>query len=1260
MDFLNSQEKFQLQRILAKSSQLQTSDERRNFLIFCGLEDSWGLVQLDQPLGKFVISLCSTLSKVYITVEDSEKLGLIVFLEYINEIESSLSTNDQHFIQHVITKGEQWQASKTGKQQSEEPSSPSPQATITSSQDLTEAEAEQTGSQNTPIAHLRQDWGNAPDVSDFFGRTEELATLEQWILRDRCRLVAIVGMAGIGKTSLSVTLGKGGIGKTDLSLKLARNIQDEFEYVIWRSLLNAPPVTDILADLIKFLSEQQEINLPDTVDGQISRLLHYLREHRCLVLLDNVEAVLQGGECTKQYQQGYEGYGQLLRQFGEVSHQSCLLLTSREKPQSLARLVGKTKSVRFLPLGGLNYLDGRKIFEAIGDFFGSKDEWKKLIEDYFRGNPLALELAARHIDEVFGGKISDFLKQEKRIFEDMRQDLLYWHFNRLSNKEKELVYWLAVNREPASVSELREDILSPVAKEEVPSTLQSLQRRLPLEVSKVNEERRFGLQPVLIEYMTERLIEQVCEEIRTGEIELLNRHALLKALAKDYVREFQVRLILKPITDRLIANLGSKSSLEAKLKQVLSRLREESPLQPGYVGGNALNLLCHMETDLRSDNFSYITIWQAYLQGRYLPHVNFAYCDIAKSIFTQTFGSISSVAFSPNGELLAIGDTKNKISIRQVADGQQLLIFQGHTSWVQSVAFSPDGQILASGSEDQTVKLWNILTDQYINTLQGHTDSVLAVTFSPNGQILASGSKDKTVKIWDVSTGQCLKTLQEHTDWITSVAFSFNGQTLASSSEDQTVKVWDVRTGQCSMTLPEHTSSVRSITFSPDAQTLASSSVDRTVKLWDVRTGQCSMTLPGHTSSVHSITFSPDGQTLASGSADRTVKVWDVRTGQCSMTLQGHISTVWSVSFSPDGQTLASGSGDQTVRIWQVSTGQCISASQGYMNSIWSVAFSPDGQTLASGSEDKMVRIWDVGSGQCLKTLPGHTHIIWSVGFSPDGKTLASSSGDRTVKVWEVRTGQCLKTLRGHTYLVNSLAFHLDGKTLATGSRDQTVKIWDVRTGQCIKTLSEHTNSVLSVAFSPDGQTLASSSADRTVKIWDVSTGQCIKTLQEYTNRAGSVAFSPDGQTLASVNEDRTVRICEVRTGRCLKSWQEYTNWVNSLAFSPDGQTIASSSGYQRVRLWDVCTGQCIKTLQEHTNSVFSVTFSPDGQTLASGSEDETIKLWDVKTGKCLNTLRAERPYEGMNITGVTGLTEATIATLKALGAVEDGEFTGH
>ncbi len=180
----------------------------------------------------------------------------------------------------------------------------------------------------------RADWGEAMDVSVFYGRTEELATLKQWIVQDNCRLVGLLGMGGIGKTALSV--------------KFAQHVQHEFNYLIWRSLQNAPPVNDILATLIQILSNQQETpaNLPESPSLRITQLIEYLRSSRCLLILDNAESILQAGAVAGQYRPGYEGYGEFIKRVGETSHRSCLILTSCEKPQELAVLEGETLPVR--------------------------------------------------------------------------------------------------------------------------------------------------------------------------------------------------------------------------------------------------------------------------------------------------------------------------------------------------------------------------------------------------------------------------------------------------------------------------------------------------------------------------------------------------------------------------------------------------------------------------------------------------------------------------------------------------------------------------------------------------------------------------------------------------------------------------------------------------------------------------------------------------------------------------------------------------
>jgi WD40 repeat protein len=1092
-----------------------------------------------------------------------------------------------------------------------------------------------------------QDWGEAPDVPLFFGRTEELATLEQWILKDRCRLVALLGMGGIGKTQLSVKLGRGGIGKTDLSLELAKGIQDEFDYLIWRSLLNAPPVADILTDLIKLLSNQKETDLPDTLDAQISRLLQYFRDSRCLLILDNAESILRGGERAGQYREGYQGYGELLRRVGEVPHQSCLLLTSREKPQEIALLEGKAKPVRALNLKGLNELDGQKIFNEIGTFWGSDLEWKEVVE-FYNGNPLALELAARHIEEVFFGDLSEFLKEGKPVFGDLRE-LLDWHFNRLSDREKEIMYWLAINREPLSLFQLREDILSPLAKEQIPSTLQSLQRLLPLERTGT----AFGLQPVLLEDMTERLIEQACEEITMKNVELLNSHSLLEALAKDYVRESQSRLILKPIQDRLIAILGNQRSVEAQLIEIISILRENFPQRPGYIAGNVLNLLRQLNTDVRGYDFSNLSIWQAYFQGWELPEVNFAHSDLAKSVFTQAFGTVSSVAFSPDGSLLAAGIANGDIRMWRVADGEPLLTCQGHTNWPWAIAFSPDGNILASGSQDQTVRLWDISTGQCSLVLQGHTSWIKSVAFNSNGSLLVSGSNDRSIRLWNVSTGECIKVLQEHSDWVWSVAFSSNDRTLASGSGDGTIKLWDTTTGLCLKTLEGHTNSVKTIVFSPDGNILASGSFDQTVRLWDINTGQCIKILQGHTEFVWSVVFSPDGRTLASNSDDQTTRLWDINTGQVLKTVKERTNRVWSIAFSPDSNMLASSGEDQTIRLWDSNTGRTIKTIWGYSSVMWSVDFSPSGDMLASGN-DQGVQLWDVGTAKFLKTMPGYIAKTRAVSFSPNSSMLASGSDDGNIRLWDIKTGQCLKTLRGHTNRVWSVGFSPGSDAIASTSEDGTVRLWSVSTGQCLQTLTGHNSRVWSASFSPEGNTFASGSDEEVVRLWDITTGQCIQTLQGHTSRVWSVAFSPDGTMLASSSADKTIRLWNIGTGQCLATLEGHTDSVWSVAFSHSGSMLASGGTDRSIRLWDVGTAQCLRILEGHSENIWSVALSPDARTLASSSNDQTIKLWSVQTGRCLKTLRSDRPYERMNIAGVTGVTEAQKAVLRDLGAIED------
>lgn len=1086
--------------------------------------------------------------------------------------------------------------------------------------------------QQDTIIPKRQYRGQAIDVADFYGRIDELVTLNQWILEDRCRLVALVGIGGIGKTSIAA--------------KLAEQIWDKFEYVYWLSLRDATPIEATLIKLIQFLSDEQEINLPESLGERLSLLIDYLRFKRCLLIFDNIESILRSGNTAGQYLDGYEGYGKLIRLVGEIPHQSCLLLTGREKPKEIGYQEGEKSSVRCLRVPGLKEVEGQKVL-ALKGIYGSESELKTLINTYV-GNALALKIVASNINNIFGGNVNEFLQQDFTVFGDIRV-LLEQQFERLSDLESMVMYWLAINREPVSLSEVREDIVSVVQQAELSETLESLIRRSLIESSA----NFFTLQPVVMEFVIDRLVKQVHKEIINQNPNLFRCLSLIKAQAKDYIRDIQIRFILKPVIDGLLDFFRTKTNIENQLAQILTTLRITLPLEPGYTAGNILNLLSHLEIDLSGYDFSELTVWQADLRNVKLQDVNFQNADLAKSVFAETFGSVLSVAFSPNGKLLAMGDTNGEIRLYQVADGKQVLTCQGHTNWIPSLAFNIDGSILASSSSDHTVKLWDANTGQCLQTLQGHKHEVWTVAFSPVAKTVISGSNDCTMKLWSFPSGKCLKTFHGHGNWIVCAVFSRDGQKLVSGSDDNTIKVWDAETGECINTLQGHHDGIRALAISPDGQRLISSSDDHTVKLWNLETGECINTLQGHRAAVWSVAFSPDGNLIASGSLDHTVRLWSASSGQCLKILQEHSGWVFSVVFNRQGDLIASGGEDQTMKLWDANSGQCLKTFSGYTSQVWSVAYSPDGKMLASGSHDHMVRLWDVKTGQALQIFQAHHAAVRSVAFSPDGQTLATGSDDQTVKLWDIHSSKTLQTFQGHSAVVQSVAFSPDGKMLASCSNDQKVRLWNVKTGQALQTFLGHRAAVQSVAFSPDGSMLASGAWDQTVKLWDVSTGESKGTLEGHANWVWSIAFSPDGGLLASSSYDGTIRLWRVSTGVCLQTFKVCANGiVKVVAFSRDGQILATSTPDYTVKLWNVDTGECKRTLHGHSASVWSIAFSPDNRTLASSGADETIRLWDISENECLKTLKAKKFYEGMNIRGVTGLTVANIATLKGLGAI--------
>jgi len=652
---------------------------------------------------------------------------------------------------------------------------------------------------------------------------------------------------------------------------------------------------------------------------------------------------------------GSQGYARLLQRIGETAHQSCLLLTSREKPADLAALEGSRSPMRALRLAGLDAKAGAQLL-AEKDVGGSPHDRVRLVEAY-QGNPLALKIVAQTIVELFGGEIVPFLAQGEVVFGGVRE-LLGEQFARLSALEQGVFYWLAILREPVSLEELLTVLSRPRAPMHVLEALDGLRRRSLIE--RGQRAGSFTLHSVVLEYATARLIAEASSEIEQGHLDRLNEYGFCQAQAKEYVRQAQEHLLVVPLLTRLQSTYQGQADVEARLLWLLDDLRGWPQTSQGYGPTNLVTLLRLLRGDLRGLDLSGLSIRGAYLQGVQMQDTTLAGSHLHEAVWTSPFDAVLSIAVSPDGRLWAAGSNRGEVRVWREEGRVAHLILRAHTDRVGGIAFSPDGQTLVTASWDSTIELWDLASGTALRALRGHEMAVTSIVFRPDGWLFASSSYDGTVRIWDARDGTCLRVLQAHSGPVLTLAWSPDGCLLASAGFDQTIRLWETEQGTLLRELRGHLGYVTGLAFAPGASTLASSSFDATIRLWEVKTGTCLRTLSGHTGAVSAVAWSPSGRMVASGGYATTIRLWDQESEQCRSVLSGHSDLVLSLAFTPDGQRLLSGSHDQTLRVWESENGRCVRIMQGYTVSLFAVAWSPDGRLLASGGVDGIVRLWEL------------------------------------------------------------------------------------------------------------------------------------------------------------------------------------------------------------------------------------------------------------------------------------------------------------
>ncbi|XCN75361.1 MAG: hypothetical protein Q3M24_11725 [Candidatus Electrothrix aestuarii] len=572
-------------------------------------------------------------------------------------------------------------------------------------------------------------------------------------------------------------------------------------------------------------------------------------------------------------------------------------------------------------------------------------------------------------------------------------------------------------------------------------------------------------------------------------------------------------------------------------------------------------------------------------------------------------GQVNDVVFSSDGRTVASASRK-EIKIWNAVTGKQLRSLPGQKEGVSSIAFSPDGRLLASGSSDTTIVLWEASTGKRVRTLKGHTDRVGNIVFSPNGRLLASTSKDMTIGIWSVKSGKRLYSLNGESN-VSRVAFSPDGRNIAATFYDGTVGVWEVKGGKCSEVLDGYTTALHGISFSPDMRTVAAGSFGR-VDFWDVKKGERLRTIKRDDNwLITTVPFSADGRVIASGSGSNIISLQDVETGEYLRMLEG-TSSGRDIDFSPDGQTLvASGSRNNTLGLWETYSGR-LHHLKGHVGQVVTLWFSKKQNQIVSISRDKTIARWDTATGRLLQKKEIDIARTDPVIFSSDGRIFATFSyGGSEIRIGKVATGKWLAQLDAGTY-IDSIAFSADSQSLAAAS-GSTIKVWDLLTEKCSRTFTLEEGMRGVVTFSPDGGLFAANVGSGTIGIWELATGKRVQILE---GGSGFGIFSPDRRLFAHFDTQAKppiVKIWDIASGKTIQTLRESSDVLMFQAkFSPSGNLLASSSLEKKLNIWDVRTGTRLHILKEKNISYESiVAFSPDDQYLVFTTEDNAVGIWD-------------------------------------------------
>jgi WD40 repeat protein len=585
---------------------------------------------------------------------------------------------------------------------------------------------------------------------------------------------------------------------------------------------------------------------------------------------------------------------------------------------------------------------------------------------------------------------------------------------------------------------------------------------------------------------------------------------------------------------------------------------------------------------------------------------------------------IADAAFSPDGSLVVAAGTGNDHAahVWDVRTGAELFRL-AHEGAVLSVAFSPDGRLIATGSADGTARIWSAAGGLQLASFShqpgARGNDVKSVSFSTDGTRMLTVGGNRFARVFDITRGtEVFADGLNNVVLINSAIFSHDGKLIATAGAGEEVRLWNASTGRLVAVLVG-SGRVTDLAFSPDDTLLATAGSNDTIaRVWNLAQESSVAILTVHRSGVESVTFTPDGRSVITTGRDGKAYMSGATAGFTQAVLAGHRGPVEGATVSPGGDLVATWSEDGTARLWDGRVGvfgglppadtQVVgthdlpaTAKTGPL-----VAFSPDGLRMLSAGVDGTARLF--APGKDVRILR-HEGAVNSASFDRKGAAVITGSDDGTARVWRVSDGNLLAVLR-HGAPVNIARLTPNGRYAVTAGSDGRIRVWSVAQESTVRSYKQ-TGLINDVEVSPDGRLAVTAGSNGTAAIWGVTSDREL-VLRGHSEAVAAAAFSPDGKRVATASADFTARIWDVRTGDSLHELTGHSGPLTALAFNRDGSLLATASVDTEVRVWNGKSGAERAVLRIHSGSVTDVMFSADGRWLASAGP-LAAGIWETR-----------------------------------------------